>query len=119
MDETLAVNDPQVLLALLGCAFVLVLAWIMNGIARLEAPAPENGDRAAGFAAADPALPQVFDAPERCTQPIGRYMDAPIFESVFIGGAEYRYDRVLPPRATWAPARGERCIAPGIVYVRR
>jgi len=65
-----------------------------------------------------PAPPR-FDTPERRDAPIGRYMDCTIFDTVSIGGLEYRFDRVLAPGALWRSDRGERCIAPGLVYVTR
>jgi hypothetical protein len=117
MDEVWLANDARLLLMLLGFGFVLILAWVMDGIASLEraenaepglAPAPDFADRPA---------PQRFDAADRCTQPIGRYMDSTIYETVSIGGLEYHYDHVLAPGARWFPEQGERCIAPGLVYV--
>jgi hypothetical protein len=116
MDDVLPIDDTRVLLTLLGCAFVLVLAWVMGGIAGL---AEARSTEPAREPPPAPPAPQRFDAPERCARPIGRYLDRTIFDSIVIGGAEYGFDRVLPPGARWSLERGERCIAPGLVYVRR
>ena len=119
MDEVLLVNDARLLLTLLGCAFVLVLAWVMGGIASLEEAKSAEPARAPAPLLPDRPAPQTFDVPDRCAQAIGRYMGSPIFANVEIGGAVYGFDRVLPPHARWLPERGERCIAPGLVYLRR
>jgi hypothetical protein len=120
MEDLLQSGDPRLLLMLIGCAFVILLAWIMDGIASTQsAERPEPaGPRVPPAVQVRPA-PPVFDTPERRGPPIGRYMDSTIFETVCIDGLEYRYDRVLAPGARWLRQRGERCIAPGLVYVSR
>jgi hypothetical protein len=120
MDETYFATDPRLLLLLLGLGFVLALAWVMGGVASAERA---EGAEAAGGAPARqaherPAAPS-FDTPDRCDGPIGRYMDAIIFDTASFAGVEYRFDHVLPPGAGWVSERGERCIAPGLVYVSR
>jgi hypothetical protein len=120
MEDLLQSNDPRLLLTLIVCAFVILLAWIMDGIASTQSA--ERTEPARGAVPGVPPgrpVPPVFDTPERRERPIGRYMDSTIFETVSIGGAEYRYDRVLAPGARWLSERGERCIAPGLVYVSR
>jgi hypothetical protein len=119
MDDLLLANDSRLLLTLLGCAFVLVLAWTMDGIAQGERAKHADPGAAPAPRLPDPPAPQRFDAPEGCAGPIGRYMGATIFETISIGGREYRFDRVLAPGARWLAERGERCIAPGLVYVGR
>ncbi len=120
MDETYFASDPRLLLLLLGFGFVLALAWVMGGIASAEsAERAEAADEAPAPQARDRPAPPGFDTPERCDGPIGRYMDATIFDTVSIGGVEYRFDHVLPPGSGWLSERGERCIAPGLVYVSR
>lgn len=116
-DPALMTTNPQMLLLLLGCVFALVVGWVLIGISETPVAESEGKPR-------EPApLPDLvtepqFDVPERCAEPIGRYMDSTIFESVCIEGAEYRFDRVLPPRAYWSRTDRERCVAPGLVYVR-
>jgi hypothetical protein len=116
-DPALMTTNPQMLLLLLGCVFALVVGWVL--IAVSETPLAESEEKAGARAPLpDPVTELQFDVPERCAQPIGRYMDATIFESAFIEGVEYRFDRVLPPRVTWLRTERERCVAPGLVYVR-
>jgi hypothetical protein len=120
MEELLQSNDPRLLLMLIGCAFVILLAWIMDGIASTQSA--ENGEPQEPPARAAPpehAAPPRYDTPDRCEAPIGRYMDSTIFDTVSIGGIEYRFDHVLAPGARWLSEHGERCIAPGLVYVTR
>jgi hypothetical protein len=119
MEDLLQSNDPRLLLTLIGCAFVILLAWIMDGIASTQGAdsAPARPDTVPQ--APPEAAPPVFDTPERCDRPIGRYMDSPIFDTISIGGVEYRFDRVLAPGAPWQSGRGERCIAPGLIYLTR
>jgi hypothetical protein len=120
MEDLLQSNDPRLLLTLIGCAFVILLAWVMDGIASTKsAERAELAPRVVPDAPRERPAPPVFDTPDRRERPIGRYMDSTIFETVSIGGAEYRYDRVLAPGARWLRERGERCIAPGLVYVSR
>ena len=118
MDDTVLVGDPQVLLALLWCGFIVLLAAIFSGMSNIELAEETDNWASAPARSPDPSDEPSFDAPQACTEAIGRYMDAPIFASIFIDNAEYVFDHVLPPRAAWSPAAGERCVAPGIVYVR-
>jgi hypothetical protein len=120
MEELLQSNDPRLLLMLIGCALVILFAWIMDGIASTQSA--ESAEAPHGRAAPAPPtlpVPPRFDTPERCERPIGRYLDATIFDSVCVGGVEYRFDRVLAPGAGWVSERGECCVAPGLVYVTR
>jgi hypothetical protein len=120
MEDLLQSNDPRLLLLLIGSAFVILLAWIIDGIART--PSAESAGPGPGTARDVPRerpAPPPFDTPERCDRPIGRYMDSTIFDTVSIGGVEYRFDHVLAPGGRWRCERGERCIAPGLVYLTR
>ncbi len=120
MDESYFATDPRLMLLLLGLGFVLALAWVMQGIANAESAG--NGETAGAADAPGPRerpAPPAFDTPERRDGPIGRYMGATIFDTISIAGVEYRFDHVLPPGAGWRAGRGERCIAPGLVYVSR
>jgi hypothetical protein len=117
MDEIWVASDARLLLTLLGCGFVLILVWVMDGIASLERAQNAEPEVAATPGFADRPAPQRFDAADRCMEPIGRYMDSTIYETVSIGGLEYHYDHVLAPGGRWLPEQGERCIAPGLVYV--
>ena len=120
MEEAYFATDPRLMLLLLGLGFVLALAWVMQGMANAEsADNAEASGAAAATAPRERPAPPVFDTPERRDAPIGRYMDAIIFDTVSIAGVEYRFDHVLPPGAGWRSERGERCIAPGLVYVSR
>ena len=112
-------QNPPVLLMLIGCTLVILLTWTLDGIGR-----PGNAEAAEAPRRPAPAVVRrlpapAFDTPERCECPIGRYMDSTIFETVAIGGVEYRFDHVLGPGARWQSELGERCIAPGLVYLTR
>ena len=120
MEEAYLSTDPRVLSLLLVLGFAFALAWIMGGVGKT---------RSAGDAdASEPSRPRMprehpapprFDTPDRRDAPIGRYMDCTIFDTVSIAGVEYRFDHVLVPGARWRSDHGERCIAPGLVYVTR
>ncbi|MGE5640034.1 MAG: hypothetical protein ACM30H_08055 [Clostridia bacterium] len=91
--------------------WVFLMAVVLTSIASLPASEPKD---APGPAPA-PAEPH-FDLPERVTDPIGRYMDKPIYRSVFLAGQEYFFDRIAPqPELAFVSSR-ERLVSPGIIY---
>lgn len=55
--------------------------------------------------------------PENANEPIGSYRDEPIYRYVTIDGRTYQFDRVFPPGAMGGLSEGERCVAPGLVYL--
>ena len=59
-----------------------------------------------------------FDQPDRLTESIGNYMDAPIYRRAVIAGEEYQFDHIVPAGTTMIPRDEQRCLAPGLVYVR-
>ncbi len=110
-------TDPMTLLALVWVAFLVIFGTIMSHMRRGEISVLSR-------AASDPTAPAArssltFNVPDRCTESIGRYMDAPIFRSIFIGSEEYLFDRVAPPDVWYPLAPNEHCISPGLVYRQR
>lgn len=61
--------------------------------------------------------PVQFCKAEQSNEPIGSYRDEPIYRYVMIDGRTYQFDRVFPPGAAGGLSDGERCVAPGLVYL--
>ncbi len=117
MDQTvLPVSFGHVAL-LLWVAFLILLAFVLRGMEgmELERHQPSSLVRLHD----SPQRGQRFDKPEQVSEPIGWYMEAPIYRSIYIGGVEYFYDRIDPSPDLAFLEEEERCIAPGIVYRRR
>lgn len=114
LEEPTIVANAGPLLVLLVIAFLAVLAYVLNGNSGIEI-AQQLTSRTPLPAEETPVR---FDQPERTTERIGEYMGAPIYRSVFVGGAEYAFDRIVPPRTPFLLSEGERCLWPGIIYSR-
>ncbi len=101
---------------LLWVAFLILLAFVLRGMESME---PDRHEAASVIHLRNPAerSPR-FDKPEQVSEPIGWYMEAPIFRSIYIGGVEYLYDRIDPSPDRAFLDEDERCIAPGVVYRR-
>jgi hypothetical protein len=104
-------------LVLWGGLFFLFWA-LKDGLGRVESDLesmglfnrPQHGRDTAGQAR--------YVAPEKLTELIGSYGDTPIFRYAVIEGKEYQFDHVQPADLRGELQANERCIAPGLVYVR-
>jgi hypothetical protein len=56
--------------------------------------------------------------PEKVAEPIGSYKDAAIYRYAYIDGRRYQFDRISPVVANEVLDEQERCMEPGLVYVR-
>jgi hypothetical protein len=96
---------------------LLFLFWALkDGLGRVESDMESlglfNGAQAAK------AVRSRFVRPEKVTEPIGRYQDEPIYRYAYIEGRRYQFDRVAPAAAKEILNEEERCMEPGLVYVR-
>lgn len=103
------------LIELLLWAGLLFLFWALkDGLGKVESDMESlgllspQGARAAGGSG--------YARPEKLTEPIGRYQDEPIYRYACIEGRQYQFDRAAVPNEVFNEE--ERCMAPGLVYVR-
>ena len=59
-----------------------------------------------------------YDRPERVSEAIGIYQGAQIYRYATFAGENYVYDHVLPAPAAITLEGDQRCVEPGLVYVR-
>ena len=59
-----------------------------------------------------------YDRPERVMEAIGNYMDSQIYRYVVIAGENYQFDHIYSSESAIQPEEGQRCLEPGLVYVR-
>jgi hypothetical protein len=57
-----------------------------------------------------------FRRPEGMRDPIGRYMDQPIYRYVELNGRIYQFDRACPPDLAHTVDPDDLYVAPGLVY---
>jgi hypothetical protein len=55
--------------------------------------------------------------PQRLIDPIGQYLDQPIYRYAIIDGRHYRFDHVCSKEMVTRLTETQRWIAPGLVYV--
>jgi hypothetical protein len=55
--------------------------------------------------------------PQRLIDPIGQYLDQPIYRHAIIDGRHYRFDHVCSKEMVTRLTETQRWIAPGLVYV--
>jgi len=95
------------------------LFWAMkDGLSKVEADIEENSRSHRRMAMQAGSRRPRFDQAEKLFEPIGRYLDVPIFRYAVIDGSYYRFDRVCPSDSALAANDEECCISPGLVYVR-
>lgn len=104
------------LIELILWAGLLFLFWALkDGLGRVESDMEAFGLLSQPAKAAAGAR---LVRPEKVVEPIGRYKDEPIYRYAYIDGRRYQFDRVSPAIATEVLNEEERCIDPGLVYVR-
>jgi hypothetical protein len=59
-----------------------------------------------------------YDRPERVSEAIGTYQGAQIYHYATFAGENYEYDHIFTAENAIALEVGQRCLEPGLVYVR-
>ncbi len=59
-----------------------------------------------------------YDKPEQVMDAIGNYMGSQIYRYVVISGEKYQFDHIYSPNSAIQPEEDQRCLEPGLVYVR-
>ena len=59
-----------------------------------------------------------YDRPDQLIEAIGNYMDIQIFRYAVIAGENYQFDHIFSSGSQMGPEDEQRCLAPGLVYVR-
>ena len=103
---------------LLLWAALIFFFWVMkDGLGNVE-----DDIEALGFNAQRRRLAQMkrfsYDRPERVMEAIGNYMGAQIYRYVVIAGENYQFDHVAPKEGIVNPEDGQRCLEPGLIYIR-
>lgn len=107
--------DFFVIELLLWAALIFFFWALKDNLGRVETDIENFGLlRMQGMAQDVPA--RGYDKADKLLEPIGHYCDAPIFQYAVIGERCYRFDRVSPDGPSSA-REGERCLAPGLIYV--
>jgi len=61
--------------------------------------------------------PTSFSSAQRLVEPMGFYLDQPIYRYAIIDGKHYRFDCVCPQGVVNQAGEQARYVAPGLVYV--
>lgn len=105
------------LIELILWAGLLFLFWALkDGLGRVE-----SDMESLGLFSPQPAKATMrarYVRPEKVAEPIGSYKDEPIYRYAYIDGRRYQFDRVSPAVANEILNEEERCMEPGLVYVR-
>jgi hypothetical protein len=106
------------LIELVLWAGLLFLFWALkDGLGRVESDMESLGLFNTPRAAKAVIGAQIVH-PDKLAEPIGSYKDEPIYRYAYFNGTRYQFDRVSPTIATEVLNEEERCINPGLVYVR-
>lgn len=98
-------------------AVLIFFFWVLKGgLSHVEADIEELG--------LFPMRPRThisvsrpYDLPDKLMDAIGSYRDAPIYRYAIIGGQPYQFDHVCPPGGEKSGQEGQRCVAPGLIYL--
>lgn len=105
-----------ILIELLLWAGLIFFFWALkDGLSDVE-----SDIEALGFNAPLPASLRHlhYDRPERVSEAIGSYQGTQIYHYATFAGEKYEYDHVVPAESAMALEEGQRCLEPGLVYVR-
>ncbi len=97
--------------------FFLLLWALKDGLGRVEADLEALGLSNRTPLRVGGTIPH-YSRAERLIERIGTYCDQPIYAYAEIGGRTYRFDRVCPEGTIPMLRDNERCLPPGLVYVR-
>jgi hypothetical protein len=105
-----------ILIELLLWAGLIFFFWALkDGLSNVESDLEMLGFNAPG-STSSPRLR--YDRPERVSEAIGTYQGAQIYRYATFSGENYVYDHVVPASAAITLEEGQRCLEPGLVYVR-
>ena len=105
-----------ILIELLLWAGLIFFFWALkDGLGSVESDLEMLGLNAAG-STSSPHLR--YDRPERVSEAIGTYQGAQIYRYATFAGENYIYDHVLPASAAITLTGDQRCVEPGLVYIR-
>ncbi|HCN90868.1 MAG TPA: hypothetical protein DIT28_17100 [Oxalobacteraceae bacterium] len=105
-----------ILVELLLWAGLIFFFWVLkDGLGNVETDL-----ESLGFNAPIPASsPRVcYDLPERVSEVIGSYQGAQIYRYATFAGERYLYDHIVPAAGAIVLEDGQRCMEPGLIYVR-
>lgn len=106
-----------ILIELLLWAGLVFFFWALkDGLSHVENDIESLGFNARQF---PPSLMRMrYDRPDRVSEAIGSYQGAQIYHYATIGGENYEYDHIFPLGSDIMLEQGQRCLEPGLVYVR-
>lgn len=105
-----------ILIELLLWAGLIFFFWALKeGLSNVESDLEGLGFNVPGPASS----PQLrYDSPERMSEAIGSYQGAQIYRYATFAGENYVYDHIVPCPTAMMLQEGQRCLEPGLVYVR-
>src|SRR5713226_4741141 len=101
---------------LLWAGLLFLFLGLMDGLGQIESDI-EARQLLAGQVPI-PSTPTPFDTPEKLQEQIGNYMGSEIYHYATIGGENYQFDHICVGEEKMHLSSGERCLAPGLVYIR-
>lgn len=105
-----------ILMELLLWAGLIFFFWALkDGLSDVE-----SDIESLGFNVPLPPLPGNvhFDRPECVSEAIGSYQGEQIYHYATFCGEKYQYDHIVPAESKMSLEEGQRCLRPGLVYVR-
>lgn len=107
-----------ILIELLLWAGLIFFFWALrDGLSQVDSELESKGQ--GGGIVSIPMSLTGFDRAEKVSEPIGRYRDAAIYRYAVIGGKNYQFAHILPYESLLTLHADERCLSPGLVYVRQ
>lgn len=105
-----------ILIELLLWAGLIFFFWALkDGLSNVE-----SDIEAFGIHAPLPPSPRNlhFDHPERVSEAIGSYQGEQIYHYATFCGEQFQYDHIVPAESDITLEEGQRCLEPGLIYVR-
>jgi hypothetical protein len=97
---------------------LLFLFWALKDIGRIESEIESLGILNHPLQPGGNKNYRHFSCPQQVSDPIGRYRDETIYRYATIDGESYQFDYVQPEGNRGIVHAEERCVSPGLVYVR-
>jgi len=112
-------SSELVVYALFVVFELLVLFWVTYfGIGKIKNPDPEGLTAESDLFLGPISPPTVrFDDPEHVSEPMGTYKGTQIYRYAVILGVKCQFDHIFLFDAPMTIKKGERCLAPGLVYL--
>jgi hypothetical protein len=94
---------------------MLFLLWVMkDSLGKVESSIDSNGHLPPPPFEPVPVIQ--FSRPDKVREPIGTYQDAQIFRFARIEGKNYEFEHIWVDGQSPVLEKGQRCVAPGLVY---